>query len=352
MVCVAALGLFGKQSGQRVGESGVLAGMRASYDRWAPPLLRAARSRRGKVALTAASALLAIALTLLAVRHFAVTGWPLSHGNPGLLVAGGLLLLAAYGFKAYGWERLFAVGERPRPIALAAANGGASVTGIALPGRFDDVVRVAIVRRYPGCPAGVRSVCLSLFMLGLIDAVALAPLAAVAAAFSGHTVSVRVGLALVAAVGLGAGAVVLTLPRFLARKRMLRFRLVGWVAPRITCVRSALQSWALVSACWVTRALALFLLLGALGIGLSLPRALLFLCAGAAASALPIGPAGAVAQVGAGAAVLIASGVATSEAVGFAVAVQAMGALAGGAILLSAVVWRTGLRLVPSRLLA
>jgi hypothetical protein len=52
-----------------------------------------------------------------------------------------------------------------------------------LPGRFDDAMRVAVVRRYPGCPAGVRALCLSLVMLGLIDSVALAPLAAVAAAF-------------------------------------------------------------------------------------------------------------------------------------------------------------------------
>ena len=44
-------------------------------------------------------------------------------------------------------------------------------------------MRVAVVRRYPGCPAGVRVLCLSLVMLGLIDSVALAPLAFVAAVF-------------------------------------------------------------------------------------------------------------------------------------------------------------------------
>ena len=46
------------------------------------------------------------------------------------------------------------------------------------------------------------------------------------------------------------------------------------------------------SACWVVRAVALFLLLGTLGVGYSVPLALLFVCSGAAAAALPIGPAG------------------------------------------------------------
>jgi uncharacterized membrane protein YbhN (UPF0104 family) len=313
---------------------------------------RRAHSRGGRLALTAGSGAVAIGLSVLAVRHFAVTGWPLAHGHPALLVVAGLLLLLAYAFKACGWRRLFAAGERPRPFALAAANGGASVTGVALPGRFDDVVRIAIVRRYPGCPAGVRSLCLSLFMLGLIDSVALAPLAAAAAVFPDHGVGLRAGLALIAAAGIGAAALVITLPRIAASERLVRFRLARWVSPRTTSLLGASQAWALVSACWLARALALFLLLGALGIGLSFPLALLFLCAGAAAAALPIGPAAAPTQVGAGAAVLVASGVPVSQAVGFAVAVQAMGVLAGGSILLAAVAWRTSLRLAPPRLRA
>src|SRR5205814_648739 len=75
-------------------------------------------------------------------------------------------------------------------------------------------------------------------------------------------------------------------------------RLGRWLSPRTTSLRRALQAWVLVSICWIVRAAALFLLLGALGIGYSFPLALLFLCAGAAAGALPIGPAGAATQVG------------------------------------------------------
>ena len=47
--------------------------------------------------------------------------------------------------------------------------------GVVLPGRFDDAMRIAVVRRYPGCPAGLRAISLSLVMLGLIDSAALLP---------------------------------------------------------------------------------------------------------------------------------------------------------------------------------
>src|SRR5881396_4240827 len=96
--------------------------------------------RRGRLVLTAGFGAVAVALGALAVRHFAETSWPLTSGAPALLVAVGALFVCASAFKAYGWQRLFGAGERPRPLALAAANGGASVLGVALPGRFDDVV--------------------------------------------------------------------------------------------------------------------------------------------------------------------------------------------------------------------
>src|SRR5204862_2165568 len=182
---------------------------------------RLGRSRRGRWAFAAGSGALVIVLALLAARHFATTAWPLSGGEPGLLAAAGLLLLLAQGLKAYGWGRLFAPDERPRPLALAAGNGGAALIGVVLPGRFDDAMRVAVVRRYPGCPAGVRVLCLPLVMLGLIDSVALAPLALVAAAFPGAGTAMRAGLALVAGAGVAAAAVILALPRLATSRRVL-----------------------------------------------------------------------------------------------------------------------------------
>ncbi len=130
-------------------------------------------------------------------------------------------------------------------------------------------------------------------MLGLVDSVALAPLAAAAAASVGHATSVRAGLALVAAAGIAAAALVLALPRLAGSRQLLRFRVGRWLSSRTTSLRGASEAWLLVSACWLVWAVALFLLLGALGVGFSFPLALLFLCAGAAAAALPAGPAGA-----------------------------------------------------------
>src|SRR6058998_1633087 len=62
-------------------------------------LVRLRRSRRGRWALATGSGALWIALAFLAVRHFATTSWPLSDGEPGVLVAAGLLLLLAQAFK-------------------------------------------------------------------------------------------------------------------------------------------------------------------------------------------------------------------------------------------------------------
>jgi uncharacterized membrane protein YbhN (UPF0104 family) len=312
-------------------------------------LVRLHRSRRGRWTVAVLSGAVVIVLALLAIRHFATTSWPLSSGDPGLLVAVGVLLLFAHMLKAYGWGRLFTVEERPKPLALAAGNGGAALVGVVLPGRFDDAMRVAVVRRYRPCPAGVRVLCLSLVMLGLIDSVALAPLALAAAVFGGAGNGVRAGLAVVAVGGVAAAALIVALPRLAASKRTLRFRLGRWLSPRTTSLPRASQAWVLVSMCWLVRAGALFLLLGALGIGYSVSLALLFLCAGAGAAALPIGPAGAATQIGAGAAALLASGVGGSQALSVAVSVAALGVLSGTAILLFAVVFRSSQSLMPSR---
>lgn len=260
-----------------------------------------------------------------------------------------MLLLLAQALKALGWARLFAKRERPSPLALAAGNGGAALIGVVLPGRFDDAMRITVVRRYPGCPAGLRAISLSLVMLGLIDSAALAPLAAVAVAFPSAGVAARTALALVAAAGVAAAAVIVALPRLAASKRALRFRLGRWLSPRTTSLYRAMQAWAFVIACWLVRAVACFILLGTLGLSYSFPLALLFLCAGAAAAALPIGPAGAATQAGAGTAALAASGIGTSQALAASVSGAALGVFSGAAVLLFALAWRTGRLLLPAR---
>jgi hypothetical protein len=300
-------------------------------------------TRRGRIAVSLGLSILTTAILVVAGRSLVDAGWPLSQGNPGLVAAAGLLFLLAYGFKAYGWHRLFRAGERPRPLALAAAGGGASIMGVALPGRFDEMIRIAIVRRYPGCPVCIRGLCLSLLTLGLIDAVALSPLATAAAAFPGNSPAVRAGFAVIGIGGVGAAAVVLGLPRLCAGTRLARFRLSRWISPRATPWREAARAWGLVLASWLVRVLAIFLLLSTFGIALSFPLAIMFICAGAASAAIPIGPAGAATQVTAGATLLVVSGVEASHAVGFALAAQTLLILSGAAVFFAAVAWRAGL---------
>jgi len=303
--------------------------------------LRLHRSRRGRWVIAAGSGAVMLALAALAARHFAAMSWPLSSRHPGVLVAAAFLLLLAQALKAFGWGRLFTPSERPPFLALAAGNGGAALVGVLLPGRFDDAMRIAVVRRYPSCPAGVRVLCLSLVMLGLIDAVALAPLALAGAVLPQGGIGVRIGLAVVAAGGVAAAVVISLLPRMAASQRALRFRLGSWVSTRATSHRHASEAWALVSACWLVRAAACFLLLGALGVGYSISLALLFLCAGAAAAALPLGLAGAATQAGAGGAALVATGVGAADALHIAFSIGVLGVLTGSAVLVAVIVWRS-----------
>lgn len=307
------------------------------------------RTPRGRRVLNAVVTVIALGVSALAARHFASTGWPLEHVDPKLLAAASLLFVVSYPLKAYGWHRLFTPEERPDAISLAAANGAASVTGAALPGRFDDAVRIAVVRRYPSCPSGIGALSLSLFTLGLIDAAALMPLSATAAATSSESVTLRIGLAIVSAAGLGAAVIVFAMPRVLASGRLIRFRIARWIGRRATPWRDAWRAGLLVLASWLVRAVGLFLLLAAMDISISFPLAIGFLCAAAASGALPIAPAGAATQAGAGAAMLVASGVATHEAIDYAISAQAMLILAGAAVVAFAALRHAGQRVVARR---
>jgi uncharacterized membrane protein YbhN (UPF0104 family) len=300
---------------------------------------RLAGSRKFRIGLNAVfitGALAAAALTLL---HFVHSGWPLADADPLLVVAAGVLFLFAYAFKAWGWQRLFSEEERPEAMTLAAAGGAASVGGVALPGRFDEAIRIAVVRRGPGTKtAGLGAICLTLIILGLLDSAALTPMASIAAAAS-HSGGAQAGFALVAAAGVAAAVLVLFLPRIARTGFVRRWKVGRWLQGHTACARSASQAWFLISISWALRGLALFVLLNALAIGGSFPLALAFLCASAASAALPIAPAGAATQAGAGAAILIIAGIPKGEALAFAVAAQGLVILVGAAVVGLAGVW-------------
>ena len=108
----------------------------------------------------------------------------------------------------------------------------------------------------------------------------------------------------------------------------------------------------LISVSWSLRGTAVFLLLNALALPGSFPLALGFLCASAASAAVPIGPAGAAMQAGAGATLLALSGVPKAEAIAFSVAAQALVIVTGAAVILLLASWQIGLRLRRTRSVA
>jgi hypothetical protein len=281
----------------------------------------------------------AAVVAALVARHFALAGWPLHHANPWLVGVAAVVMLGAYAAKAWGWQRLFRKGHRPAVLTLAAAGGAASVGGLALPGRCDEVLRVAVVRRCRRRRASIGAVALSLFLLGLLDSAAMTPLASVALGVSRIDGWLRVGFFVVAGAGFLAAAAVLSLPRISAFPIVARFRLGGFVGEHATPPREAAWAWLGVAVSWALRTLAVFVLLAALGFGMNFALAIAFVCASSAAAVLPVAPAGAAMQAGAGAAILVASGVRTEEAVAFGVAAQALLIAAGAMFVLALAAW-------------
>jgi uncharacterized membrane protein YbhN (UPF0104 family) len=299
--------------------------------------------------LNTAFVLVAIVVAGLVARHFAQTGWPLHSANLWLVGLAGFIFLGAYAAKAWGWQRLFRADQRPAVLTLAGAGGAASVGGIALPGRCDEVIRVAVVRRCRRRRVSFGAVALSLFILGLLDSAAITPLAAVALAVTHLGGWMQAGLGIVTAAGIAAAALVLALPRLAALRVVSRFRLAAWMRDNSTPPRQAVWAWGAVAVSWVLRSLATFVLLAALGLGTDFALALAFVCASAASAVLPIAPAGAAVQAGAGAAILVAAGVRSEQAIAFGIAAQALVIAAGAACVLALAAWHAQARLAPFR---
>ena len=167
-------------------------------------------------------------------------------------------------------------------------------------------------------------------------------MASVAAAAS-HSGGVQVGFSLVAAAGVAAARHSSSSSRASPSSKFVRRWKVGrWLQEHTACPRSASQAWFLISVSWALRGVAVFVLLNALSVGASFPLALAFLCASAASAALPIAPAGAATQAGAGAAILIIGGIPKGEAFAFAVAAQGLVIIVGAALVAAAGIWAAG----------
>jgi hypothetical protein len=127
----------------------------------------------------------------------------------------------------------------------------------------------------------------------------------------------------------------------------MKFRIGRWLGEHTQSRKESFAALLLISVSWALRGTAVFLLLNALALPGSFPLALGFLCASAASAAVPIGPAGAAMQAGAGATLLALSGVAKADAIAFSVAAQALVVVTGAAVILLIAAWQLALRLRP-----
>jgi hypothetical protein len=192
-----------------------------------------------------------------------------------------------------------------------------------LPFRLDYLVKIGTLTRMRGVKLGLEAIALSIISLGLVDAVAFLPLSISATATSSS--SFRWPLLLVVLFGVGscgilvAGQHLVRIPFIARRARLSTFARRAADHPRGT-TREAIAAWFFLLGCWTTRALGSTLLLAALGVGFSPTLALVVLCLSAAASLIPIASGGAVANVGATAAVLLALGVHSEQAINFGLA--------------------------------
>jgi Lysylphosphatidylglycerol synthase TM region len=278
---------------------------------------------RRRVLAGIAFAILTLAATVLLARHLTRTSWPLERAHMGLVGGAVALYFTSYVFRALGWQKLFPAADRPGRGRCLTACGAAAASGVVLPFRLDYVVKVATLRRMPGIKLGLEAIVFSIISLGLVDAVAFLPLSISATATSSS--GFRVPLLLVVLFGLGACGILVAgrhLPSlsFVARRARLS-RLAERVAHHPGGTRrDAIAAWFFLVGCWSTRATGSTLLLAALGAGFSPTLALVVLCLAAAASLIPVTSGGAIANVGATAAVLLALGVHRDQAINFGLA--------------------------------
>jgi hypothetical protein len=265
---------------------------------------------------------LGVAAAVLVTRRITSTSWPLAGAQIELALAAGAAYLASFVFRALGWQRLFPVTARPDRSRCLAACGAAAASGAVLPFRLDYIVKIATLRRLAGVTVGLEVIALSLLSLGLVDAVAMLPLAAAAFGTSGAVF--RAPLAVVLLFCLGCIGVLTLGPRVGRLPLIARSRRLGEICQRVggsaARTRSTFAAGGFLLGCWLMRATGNTLLLWALGVGFSPTFALVILCLAAASSILPITAGGAIVSVGATSGILLALGVPTRAAVNFSLA--------------------------------
>ena len=134
-----------------------------------------------------------------------------------------------------------------------------------MPGRVDDAIRIACVKRFPGTRAGLGTIGLSLIILGMLDNAALAPLASIAMT-DARSWTVRAGFLIVMVAGVLAAVVVSMVPKFAGMRRVMKYRIGRWLSEHTQCRKESLAALFLISVSWALRGTAVFLLLNALAL--------------------------------------------------------------------------------------
>ena len=259
---------------------------------------------------------------VLVARHLTDASWPLDGARVFLVFLAGGLYLASFGFRAFGWQQLFPRRERPDGARCLASCGAAAASGVVLPFRLDYVVKIFTLRRLGGVTLGLKTIGVSIVALGMVDAVAMLPLASYALAVSGPILRAPMVVVVVFCLG--------CLGILMLGQRVLRLPLVGRsdrlhavyrrVAESTRFSRPTLVAGLLLLGCWTSRALGSAFLLSALGVRFSPTLALIVVCVSAATAILPITAGGAVAGMGTTAGVLFALGVSKNVALNFSLA--------------------------------
>jgi hypothetical protein len=216
---------------------------------------------------------------------------------------------------------------------------------VVLPFRLDYVVKICTLRRLGGVRLGLETIAVSILALGVVDAVAMLPLAGFALATSGPVLRAPL---IVVVLFCTSCLAILTLGQRVARVPLVgrshRLHIIyRRLADSTRFSRPTLVAGVLLLGCWTSRALGSTFLLSALGVPFSPTLALVVLCMSAAAAILPITAGGAVAGMGTTAGVLFALGVSKGAAVNF--------ALGSGLLLTSAALAAAALGLSGSLLL-
>ena len=269
-------------------------------------------------------AAITVAASLLIGQRLTTSSWPLAHTRTLLVGLSAFCYFVSFILRARGWHRLFPPEQQPDQARCLASVGAAAASGVVLPFRLDYLVKIGTIRKLKGVRIGFEAIALSIISLGMVDAIAMLPLSISATATTSS--GFRWPLLIVVAFGLGCCILLIASTRLVGLPVLRRSKRLRRISDHVSAHsaaggrKNALVAAVYLFTCWTTRAIGTVLLLSALGLRFSPGTALAVLCLGDAAGVIPVTAGGAVASVGATAAILLALGVGRDVAINFSLA--------------------------------